>query len=201
VLIPSSDVPFREDFDQGLSPGWFWLGEDPGRWSLTERPGFLRILLDPAGCRSAPTNAPLRPEPVGDYTVETLVEFTPVSNFQLAGLIVFQDDENYLKLGRAFCEGGSACIGNGVYFDSYFAGSFADANFATSTYNPSHIYLRLQRSGDVFTASYSEDGQNWGEIGQHSSALQPQGVGLFAGQSCSGSIPADFDYFSINPLK
>lgn len=201
VLVPTSDVFFREEFDQGFSPGWSWLYEDPGRWSLTERPGFLRILLDPAGCQAAPANTPLRVEPAGDYMVETLVEFTPVSNFQLAGLIVYQDDENYLKLGRAFCQGGEGCIGNGIYFDSYFAGSFADTNFATSTFNPSRIYLRIQRSGDKFTAYFSEDGQNWGEIGQHSSALQPKGVGLFAGQSCSESIPADFDYFSISPLE
>ncbi|MFZ3069718.1 MAG: hypothetical protein WA110_01155 [Anaerolineaceae bacterium] len=39
----------------------------------------------------------------GDYKMETYLEFTPVSNFQAAGLVVHLGDENHLALIRAHC--------------------------------------------------------------------------------------------------
>jgi beta-xylosidase len=191
---------FRDDFTQVLGPGWFWIREDPVRWSLQAVPGFLHIILNPAECRGVPTNILLQPVPDGNYQLETQVNFAPVSNFQLAGLIAYQDDDNYLKLGRAFCEGGPGCIGNGVYFDSRSAGEFSPKNFATPTTNPSQINLRLRKEGTSFSAHFSEDGAYWSEVGQHDGPITLQGVGLVAGQSCEDSQTADFNYFSITSL-
>jgi hypothetical protein len=58
----------------------------------------------------------------------------------------------------------------------------------------------LQKADNVFRGFFSEDGENWTMIGQHTNDLIPTGVGLFAGQSCEGSVPADFDYFMITNL-
>lgn len=194
---PTSAVAFRDDFEGKLADGWTWVRENKLLWDLSANPGYLRITLNPGNCGGVPRNVPLQPLPQGNYEIATYIEFTPLKNFQLAGLIIYQDDGNLLKLGRAFCNVQQTCVGNGVYFDNLVSGAFIDGNYATSTANPSKIYLRLQRTDNVFTGFFSEDGQNWIKIGQHTNNLQPAGVGLFAGQSCEGTIPADFDYFEI----
>lgn len=195
--LPTSAVVFRDDFTGVLADGWTWVRQNQQRWDLAANPGFLRITLNPGNCGGVPRNVPLQPLPPGDFEIATQIEFTPISNFQLAGLIIYQDDQNLLKLGRAFCNAADVCVGNGIYFDNLVHGALIDGNYATSTANPSSISLRLQRTGSAFTGYFSEDGQNWIKIGQHTNELQPLGVGLFAGQSCEGSIPADFDYFEI----
>ena len=194
---PTSAVAFRDDFGGKLADGWTWVRENKQLWDLSANPGFLRITLNPGNCGGVSRNVPLQPLPQGNYEIATYIEFTPINNFQLAGLIIYQDDGNLLKLGRAFCNVQQTCAGNGIYFDNVVGGAGTGGNYATSTGNPSIIYLRLQRIDNTFTGFFSEDGQNWIKIGQHTNNLQPAGVGLFAGQSCEGTIPADFDYFEI----
>ena len=198
---PTSAVVFRDDFEETLTEGWTWVRENKRRWDLTAYPGFLRLTLNPGNCGGVPRNVPLQPFPQGNYEISTYVEFTPISNFQLAGLIVYQDDQNLLKFGRAYCGAGGECVGNGIYFDNVISGAFTGGNYGTNTANPSYIFLRLQRIGNTYTGLFSEDGTNWVNIGQHTNDLQPVGVGLFAGQSCAGSIPADFEYFEIRRLR
>jgi beta-xylosidase len=197
---PTSAVAFRDDFEGALAEGWTWIRENKQLWDLSANSGYLRITLNPGNCGGVPRNIPLQPLPQDNYEISTFLEFTPIKNFQLAGLIVYQDDGNLLKLGRAFCNVQQTCVGNGIYFDNLVSGALIDGNYATSTDNPSKIYLRLQRTDNLFTGFFSEDGQNWIKIGQHTNNLQPVGVGLFAGQSCQGSVPADFDYFEIIQL-
>jgi len=194
---PTSAVVFRDDFEETLAEGWIWVRENKQRWDLAAYPGFLRLTLNPGNCGGVTRNVPLQPVSQGNYEISTYVEFTPISNFQLAGLIIYQDDLNFLKFGRAYCDFGGVCVGNGLYFDNVIAGALTGGNYGTNTANPSYIYLRLQRIGNTYTGFFSEDGTNWVNIGQHTNDLQPVGVGLFAGQSCVGSIPADFDYFEI----
>ena len=42
-----SSVTWTDDFDAAsLDSSWSWIRNDPTHWSLTERPGFLRITTD-----------------------------------------------------------------------------------------------------------------------------------------------------------
>ena len=194
---PTSAAIYRDDFKEALAEGWTWVRENKQRWDLAAYPGFLRLTLNPGNCGGVARNVPLQPVPQGNYEISTYIEFTPISNFQLAGLIIYQDDQNFIKFGRAYCDAGGVCVGNGVYFDNVISGVFTGGNYGTNTANPSFIFLRLQRINNTYIGFFSEDGTNWINIGQHTNDLQPIGVGLFAGQSCVGSIPADFDYFEI----
>jgi beta-xylosidase len=191
---------FQDDFNQALGPGWFWIREDPSRWSLSARPGFLRLELGANDCNNPPNNIVLQPPPPGNYEMKTMVDFTPQQNFQLAGLIVYQDDGNFLKLGRAFCDSINLCGGNGVYFDFVQAGNRSGSNFATPTTNPSLIYLLLRKTKTSYKGYLSEDGKDWKMIGEHVSDVNPVGIGVTAGQSCGGSLSADFDFLSILQL-
>jgi regulation of enolase protein 1 (concanavalin A-like superfamily) len=196
-----TEVPsllFRDDFDNALAEGWDILREDSSHCSLTDKPGSWRITLQDGAIGDAipepPANLLLREAPSGDFEIATLVHFTPVSNVQFAGLIVYQDDLNAVQFGRAYCDLSEMCVGNGIYFDNT---SDVSKNYATVTSNPSIAYLRLRREGTTYTGYYSEDGDSWTIIGQHISDIHPLQVGLTAGQALVAETTADFEYFTM----
>lgn len=210
VPIPPTATPvvetpglFRDDFDGVLATGWSWIREDPTHWNQTDAPGALRIVLQPGGigsiASSPANNLLLRQAPDGDFEIATLVHFSPTSNFQFAGLLIYQDDANGLQFGRAFCFAPEGCAGNGIYFDRTQHGELGE-NYATATANQSEAYLRLRREGTTYTGIYSEDGANWIVIGQHTADLTSLRVGLIAAQAYEAETTADFDYFTIETL-
>ena len=204
TLTPQNEpVPermFRDEFETQLAENWTWLAEDQARWSLTEIPGWLQIMASDASFdgSSFPTNVLLRAAPPGDFEITTLLRFVPTSNFQFAGMVIFQDKANVLQFGRAFCDLAAECAGDGIYFDN-FEGGFIVDNYKTSI-RGSEIYLRLQRVGNTYTASYSQDGENWITLGEHVRDLSKASVGLMAAQAAQ-TIPAEFDYFTLTILK
>lgn len=191
----------RDEFDGSLGEGWAWVNENPAKWNLTEQPGFLRIYASPYV--TGGENLLLRPVAQGDFMIKTRVLFEPNTNFQFAGLVIWQDEGNFLQLGRAFCDVPDVCVGNGIYFDKVLGGNSTDSNFATSVGNPSEIFLRLERRGDMVRGFYSLDqGITWYEIGTHwlPSGFQVNAVGLTASQDHNtpdSDIPADFDFFEL----
>jgi len=205
TATPTAEAPvlFHDDFDGALAAGWSWMREDPTHWNQTDAPGTLRIVLQPGGigsiASSPANNLLLRQAPEGDFEIVTLVHFTPTSNYQFAGLLIYQDDANAVQFGRAFCSAPGGCAGNGIYFDRAQHGEFGE-NYATATTNPSEAYLRLRREGTTYTGIYSEDGANWIVIGEHRADLTPLRVGLIAAQAYAAETTADFDYFTIEML-
>jgi len=189
---------FRDDFDGALGAGWQWLGEDPTHWDLTSAPGHLRIVIQGTNINDGtPRNFLVRQAPQGNFEIATSVRVSPTSNFQLAGLLVYQGQGNALQFGPAYapCSGGAS--GQCVYFDSYQGGQFGAGNFATYSGGASPTFLRLRRVGSTYTAYSSADGASWQEIGSHQSNIAPGYVGLVATQGFNGEVPADFDYFTL----
>jgi serine/threonine protein kinase len=199
--LASSGEAFRDDFISQLSDGWMWLEEDPSKWSLSAVDGSLQILASDASFDGpyTPLNILLRDAPSGDFEVTTSVQFTPTSDYQFAGLVVFQDPKNVLQFGRAFCDVVNACVGDGVYFDNFEEGSVTGTNHATPVHGDL-IYLRLERKGNTYTGYYSEDGENWITLGEHSRDFSTARVGLMAAQAPE-EIPALFDYFTMHVIQ
>jgi serine/threonine protein kinase len=190
----------HDDFEYELGEGWTWLAENPEKWSLSEVPGWLLIMATDAniGGPTLPENILLREAPPGDFEITTLLQFTPTSNFQFAGLVVFQDDRNVLQFGRAFCELPDTCAGSGIYFDNVENGSITGSSPMISMDSPV-IYLRLQRVGTTYTGYYSEDGEKWTLLGEQIRDLSQVRVGLMAAQAPQ-EIPATFDFFTMTSL-
>lgn len=187
----------RDDFEGALAAGWSWVREDPTNWSVTDLPGTLRIILQPEGVNTGENNLFLRNGPAGKFEIATLVTFTPTTNFQLAGLLVYQDDSNYVQFGRAFA---NHAVRNGIYLDNIRSGEWVEPYYATATTSQSQAYPRLRGEGTMYCGYYSEDGGNWTLIGQPSNALNPGLVGLIAAQAYQAETAADFDYFTITTL-
>lgn len=198
--VPATPTPWRDDFNAAsLDPAWEWVNENPDNWSLTGE--YLRILASPYP--TGDENLLLRPIEPGDFSIETRLLFEPDTNFQIAGLVIYQDGTNFLQFGRAFCDAPDACVGNGIYFDKILDGGSPDGNFATGVDDPTQAYLRLERRGEMVRGLYSYEGITWFEIGTHwiPAEFQVNGVGLTASQDFNTPevyIPADFDYFELS---
>lgn len=200
-VFAQDPIVWRDEFDGPLAEGWAWMNENPNKWTFEN--GNLRIFTSPYG--TGGENLLLRPVAAGDFSIETRVFFEPDTNFQLAGLVLWQDQSNFISFGRAFCDIEGGCVGSGIYFDKISNGEFVDGNFATEFYNPFNTtenYLRLERRGNMVRALYSHEGITWTEIGIHwlPDNFQVNGVGIQAAQDFftpDWDIPADFDYFEM----
>jgi len=199
--ISLSAENFQDNFAGQLAEGWTWLEEDPAKWSLSAVDGSLQIMVSDASFDGPylPLNILLREAPAGDFEISTALHFAPTSNYQAAGLVVFQDQGDVLQLSRAFCDIVNSCTGDGVYFDNFENGSVTGSNFNTP-FQGEIIYLRLRREGNTYTGYYSTDGENWTMLGTHTRDFSPIRVGLVAAQA-SAQIPAIFDYFSMNTIQ
>jgi beta-xylosidase len=137
--------------------------------------------------------------------IETKLEFAPTQNWQLAGLLIYRDDYNWLQIGRAFCTSNPAinCVNDGIYLDYYLNGKLVEpggVKYAIGIDSPQqYVYLKIARQGQVYTGEMSLDGTTWIKVGEHTSAFQPTLIGLKASNQTQGvaQIPANFDYFTL----
>jgi regulation of enolase protein 1 (concanavalin A-like superfamily) len=200
----ATSAGFRDDFDSaGLAEGWVWIREDPSAWSLTDRPGWLRLSTGNFSLLRASGDAPLlvHPAPDGDFEILTRLDFAPSANFQFAGLLVYQDDDHFVALGRAFCGVVPPCVGDGVYLDNDEAFLAGDATTIAQAGLPQGepVWLRLVRQGTNYTGSWGSDGETWTPVGSTMANFIPTNVGLMASTSASGaaSASAEFDFFEM----
>ena len=193
---------FRDDFDNSLDKNWVWVGEDKDNWSLAALPGSLQINAGSGDVNKGTIrNLLLRPMPAGVIQIETKVTFQPVSNFQFAGIIVYESPTNFVQVGRAYCSGEiPRCVGDGLYMDYYEGGSFVAPNYALPFTQSETVYLQLIRRGNTYTLQTSVDGETWDTRGMTTSDMNPLQIGLVAGQNASSMIPATFDYFEVTLL-
>ena len=193
---------WTDDFSAStLGSEWAWINEDPTHWSLTANPGFLRITLQ----QTSYTNWLVQPVPAGDFDIQTHVVFNPVENFEIAGLVLYQENGTHLLLGRAFCEFGyPACVeGNGIYFDRMEDNILISDNFAMRTAYQDQAYLRIIHQGENYTAYVSQDGADWWLVGRHvmgtEYTLTSMGLATGTGNQEIAEIVADFDFFKVGP--
>jgi len=198
TIVPSptpDPLIFKDDFNDMLDSSWEWGKENKKLWNLTNHPGWLEITVGSGSVFSK--NLLQRPIPEVDFELETRIIFEPVKNYQIAGLIIFYNANNYILFGRAYA---AHLVGDGFYMDYVKSGKFTGGNFATAAPGTDTIYLRLSRRGNLYDSYYSEDGIHWEKVGQHTSDMQAKYVGLAAGQSTKDTVPAQFDYFIINEI-
>jgi len=184
------------DFNGTLGESWTWVRENPDRWSLADS-GYLTIYLEYGDLWDTWTNncknLLLRPAPPGRYVVETLLQVNLTVNIHQALIVLYQDDDNYLRYGLTRISGSNR-------LDRVWevAGSPSGKNAA---YGVDEVFLRIEKTTAGGAILYfSGDGINWA-IHDHISNLNftPTKVGLvaFNGSQSSLSSSAKYDYFKI----
>ncbi|MEW5718540.1 MAG: DUF1349 domain-containing protein, partial [Chloroflexota bacterium] len=125
--------------------------------------------------------------------------FTPEQEYQGAGIVVYQDDDNLVRLERGYggVGGGESGIVFAVVRDGEFESLISPAQIATTA---KKVELRLQREGNRFTAWWREPGKAWQNVGSAEvklSATVQVGLAVLCELGAPDSV-ADFDYFRIS---
>ncbi len=139
-------------------------------------------------------------------TTETVVArmtFTPNQDFEQAGIMIFQDADNYVKLGR--------CMLRRTQFEftSEQAGSYRRSYPSSFTYDAvgqtgEPVWLAIRRNGEEFRAYTSLDGRRWQRIGEIqrvklSTSNTRVAVFAFADNEAARPSLARFEHVGINP--
>ncbi len=184
-----------EDFSGGnLNSRWHWKRENRSRWSLQERPGFLLIKTENGDIWERTNNNRnllYTEAEQPDLMVETRLEFSPVKNWQQAGLIIYRNDDNYVRMTFGYIDGRK------IEFSYENSGKF---KFIQKNYRAVVVYLRLLKKGNTCSGYFSEDGQNFTLIGEYNINFTGKSrVGLIAfnGDGSHDSAKAFFDSIRI----
>ena len=103
-------VDYKADFSKALDKGWSFVREDKADWRLKD--GKLQLLAQPSNIWGKKNNKTenflLRALPGPKAAVEVTVDFNPRKEYEQAGLMIYLDDDNYIKFDRELY-GGQSC--------------------------------------------------------------------------------------------
>lgn len=198
LAIESADQPSPGSIwiDQFESPTlhgrWTWIRENPPHWSLTTNPGSLRIITQSGSLyTNSVHNLLLTEAPSTDYRITTRVTISPSENFQGAGLVVYQDDDNYTRLSRRHANGNQE-----INFRQEINGVLHDGGIVIDS--ATTVYLRMTKTGNVYRGDFSTDGINYTDVGELEMAATSPQIGLASENGPSETeIPSDYDFFQL----
>lgn len=135
----------------------------------------------------------------GDFQIETRVKFSPKENYQGAGLLVYTDDNNYLRLERAY--GGPGGGGEGIRLDAREAAhqkTIVTTNDVQT--DVEEVSLKIVRDGGLFIAFWRESEENeWREVGEYQSNFPDTVLIGVAALNTARPMTADFLYIRLLP--
>ena len=168
--------------------------------------GHLKVVTEPGDINgsnpTSPSNFILQEAPEGDWVASTRFKAPLEHRYQLAGLLMYGDDDNYAKADVvAYNVPGSALDlraelaaeknGSGV-------GGGDQVDIADST-ESGYWYVRVTRTGTTYTAEVSDGGVNWTPIGDGITYDGPlSSLGLMAiGPEQEEPVTVEFDWFTL----
>ncbi|MBN1416240.1 MAG: family 43 glycosylhydrolase [Bacteroidales bacterium] len=197
--------PVRDDFDStGLRLPWnFVRNPYDADWSLTERPGFLRLNGSAVSLKDQDSPAWIgRRQTSFNCLFATLLEFTPVHENEEAGLIIRGNDLNHYESGITY-HSGNRC----VFFRKVLKGLTDDSTYMQIPEGP--VRLEVHATDFEYLFYYQHEGEALQLIGCGSTKdLSTEVIGgftgVYAGMFATGNgqpntNPADFDWFVYDP--
>lgn len=179
---------FYDEFSSPpLEPGWTWL--NGGHWSLTERHGYLRIYSEQT--EADPTyllrNAPDRIDVIWSH-----LEVQPAVAFQQAGITVYQDDSNHLRLIQTSASGRHV---------AFVLETHDEVQVQSTTVGTDVLELSIEKEGTTYIGYYRTDAELI-EVGRFEDVnFSAPRAGLVATAGESGASPVDFDDFCLEPFS
>lgn len=204
ILFVAATAPTIYDFttmsEETFAEDWRVLNEDSADYELVSGTGLVAQTTngDIYQTQTDGTNFFLTTVE-GDFTMETemIIPTAFTSNYQQGGLIVYGDNDNYLKLSYEYS---SSSSGDSIQFGEEVDGTFAVVGYEKSTTDYSVIYFRLEKVGTTYTGSYSLDGETYTALGATQWDEENCEIGLYANRSVSSggtSCEIQFPYVSI----
>ncbi|WP_049788328.1 ThuA domain-containing protein [Isoptericola variabilis] len=169
-----------------------------GRLQITTQPGDIN-----GSANDDPKNFILQRAPEGDWVAETRFAAPLQHQWQLAGLLAYADDDDYVKLDVVAKNAPGAATLLGAELVSEQGGAFgAGGNRQIDLAGePSSGFwhLRLEKVGDTYQGSVSEDGEEWVSLGDPVTHDVPlTSIGLMAiGPKQTSPVVVGFDWFRL----
>jgi alpha-N-arabinofuranosidase len=205
-IAPVSTTPTRDDFDAPLlALSWnFIRNPQPGSWSLTERPGWLRLhglttSLDDLG----PLAFVGRRQRHFDCQVSALLDFDPQDETSEAGLTTYMSHRHHYEIAI------TRHAGQKMVIVRRRIGSL-QAVVAQQAIAPGPVTLHIHANKETYHFGFSspETEIQWlaeGETRYLSTEVASGFTGVYFGMyahhlgSQASSVPADFDWFNYLP--
>ncbi|CAM3552949.1 family 43 glycosylhydrolase [Occultella aeris] len=200
-------VLFAEEFDGDLQPGWEWVRPATGTTVTDAQLQWPLESVDIVG--EGNTGALLlRDAPEGEWIMQTRVTLDlgvdTIRNYQQAGLIVHNSDDDFLRLGTvAIWSSRQAEFGKELVEDGRFNwGAHLGGPVAPT------IWLQLHHTVDpatgdlLYRSATSRDGQSWrwGATWTLPAGSDPR-IGLYAGGGAAPPAVATFDYVRVFDVR
>ena len=204
-----ADPDVIESFNGKLHLSWKVVRPDKKRHSLTKNKGKLTITTQRGTiyAESDKTNVKAKnlflvgnPYGRADFEVSVRVsKFEPTATYQQAGLLLYDDDDNYLKfVWEAKTDAGNHL----VYIRETEAKPLH--SYGATPENKGEVWLRLTRRKNKYEYAASGDGKKWTVYGEEEwKEKAPRRIGLMAknGPTDAPETDACFDEFRVRALK
>lgn len=178
-------------------------------WSLTERPGYLRLKLKPETMTEFvnPSFVGRRQQHI-QFSARTVLEFAPQSVHEVAGLVILQHNDAQYRAEYTRNEQGSI-----VRLVRHFEGMSTTLaeQLVGSTESNRKLYLKVEARGQDYSFYFATQAEVWNPLLEHvdgtilsvdvAGGFSGTYIGLFAssqGQPSQNHV--DFDYFEYSPL-
>jgi Beta xylosidase C-terminal Concanavalin A-like domain len=130
------------------------------------------------------------------------MRFRPTQPMHQAGLLIFDDVNNYVELGRIFR--GRPFIEFASEDDGRYDKGDSQARYDPEAQTLAPLWLAIRRNGNEYRAFTSEDGIHWTPFGEPRTLSRPLAharIGLYAfnGQTAAAPVKAVFDHLSLGP--
>ena len=193
---------FSDAFHGSLDSRWNWVNPG-GNATYSTAQGFLSL--------SAPPDSDIYPKYhnfsaprllqhiSGDFTLSTLISsFSPNTNYQSTGILLWQDRTTFLRVEIAFGLSGERGVDLQQNDDSEFSTVSSLKRHPTTA---GSIELSIQKQDDHFTAWWRVPGQNWQSVGEtdlhFDSSKLMAGLDLIADYSAPQTT-ASYSYFKVS---
>jgi alpha-N-arabinofuranosidase len=187
-----------------LGPEWVHVrNADPADFSLSARPGYLRIRSSGASLNrrdDAPAFVGRRQASFSEV-IRTRMDFPPSRDGAEAGICVRANDSNHNEVGVARVNGNLQVFARSHIKDQ-------DKPLASVPVKSGSLQLEIAASPQTYRFSYSLDGQNWIKLAEAPAAdLSRENaggftgtvVGLYASSAQGTGDAADFAWFEAVP--
>lgn len=187
--------PASDEFNTAsVGPQWEWVRENKANWNFSEKQGSLTITSEKGDISEGSNNAKnlILQSANTDWTIETRLTCsrTP-SQPENAGVVAYQDDNNFVKLmfravvkttRQTGVQPGTIDL---ITEENVIAKSMAAFNLKEEITGNRSLILRLTKRGSIYTAYYSLDGTKFELLGAADNLLKDIKAGLIA---CDGVI-------------
>jgi arabinan endo-1,5-alpha-L-arabinosidase len=218
--LPLKPIAAATDLFDGkaLSAPWSWV-RPPDASTYAVADGMLRLRVQKADLFRDTNTASLltRPAPKGDYLIETRVRLDVPGegccfNHAQAGLVLYGDDDNYLKLMNTSMwetrqtefskELAPVPAGWGRYGNTVLGPPSKDWTYLRIAVERLTGEARRAAGGDTtaYTAYTSQNGTDWVRGGTWTHAVPQPRIALVA-MGGGGDFTAEFDYVRVSALR